>query len=59
MAALQRIVAEGTGIRADTTESSGRTLLTLDAPGIGGILTVVRPDRGPHDWLLGTWVVPR
>ena len=35
------------------------TLLTLGALGIGSILTVVRPDRGPHDWLLGTWVVPR
>lgn len=35
------------------------TLLTLGALGIGGILTVVRPDRGPLDWLVGTWVVPR
>jgi hypothetical protein len=35
------------------------TLLTLAALGIGAALTIVRPERGPHDWLLGTWVVPR
>jgi len=32
------------------------TLFTLGALGLGAILTVVRPNRGPHDWLLGTWV---
>ena len=35
------------------------TVLTLTALGIGAIVTIVRPERGPHDWLLGTWVVPR
>jgi serine/threonine protein kinase len=35
------------------------TFLTLAALGVGAILTIVRPERGPHDWLLGTWVVPR
>jgi hypothetical protein len=35
------------------------TFLTLAALGIGAIVTIVRPERGPHDWLLGTWVVPR
>lgn len=35
------------------------TLLTLGALGVGALLTIVRPNRGPHDWLLGTWVVPR
>jgi hypothetical protein len=34
-------------------------LLTLDALGIGAVVTIARPERGPHDWLLGTWVVPR
>jgi hypothetical protein len=32
------------------------TLVTLAA---GACLTIMRPARGPHDWLLGTWVVPR
>jgi hypothetical protein len=35
------------------------TLLTLAALSLGAILTIVRPSRGPHDWLLGTRVVPR
>jgi PAS domain S-box-containing protein len=35
------------------------TLLTLAALAIGVVVTIVRPERGPHDWLLGTWVVPR
>jgi hypothetical protein len=35
------------------------TVLTMVALGIGAILTVVRPSCGPHDWLLGTRVVPR
>jgi hypothetical protein len=35
------------------------TLLTLGALGVGALLTIVRLNRGPHDWLLGTWVVPR
>jgi hypothetical protein len=35
------------------------TFLTLAALGIGVVLTIARPERGPHDWLLGTWVVPR
>jgi hypothetical protein len=34
-------------------------LVTLAALGIGAILTIARPERGPHDWLLGTRVVPR
>jgi hypothetical protein len=33
--------------------------ITLAALGIGAVFTIVRPERGPHDWLLGTWVVPR
>jgi hypothetical protein len=35
------------------------TIVTLAALGIGAIFTIVRPERGPHDWLLGTRVVPR
>ena len=35
------------------------TFLTVTALGIGAVLTIARPQRGPHDWLLGTWVVPR
>ena len=35
------------------------TIITLIALGIGAMLTIARPSRGPHDWLLGTWVVPR
>ena len=35
------------------------TILTFGALAIGAIFTTVRPNRGPHDWLLGTWVVPR
>ena len=34
-------------------------LVTLAALGIGATLTIARPERGPHDWLLGTSVVPR
>jgi hypothetical protein len=34
-------------------------LVTLAALGIGAVFTIARPERGPHDWLLGTWVVPR
>jgi hypothetical protein len=34
-------------------------MLTLGAMAIGAILTIARPARGPHDWLLGTRVVPR
>jgi hypothetical protein len=25
----------------------------------GAIWTILRPERGPHDWIAGTWVVPR
>jgi hypothetical protein len=35
------------------------TFLTLAALGIGAVFTIARPERGPHDWLFGTWVVPR
>jgi serine/threonine protein kinase len=35
------------------------TFVTLAALGIGAALTSARPERGPHDWLLGTRVVPR
>ena len=34
-------------------------LATLAVLGIGAVLTIARPERGPHDWLLGTQVVPR
>jgi hypothetical protein len=34
-------------------------LITLAALGIGAVFTSARPERGPHDWLLGTFVVPR
>jgi hypothetical protein len=34
-------------------------LVTLTALGIGAICTIARPERGPHDWLIGTRVVPR
>lgn len=33
--------------------------ITFAALGIGAIVTIARPSRGPHDWLLGTTVVPR
>ena len=33
--------------------------LTVAAMTIGAIVTIVRPSKGPHDWLLGTSVVPR
>jgi hypothetical protein len=33
--------------------------VTLGALAVGAALTIARPSRGPHDWLLGTWVVPR
>jgi eukaryotic-like serine/threonine-protein kinase len=33
--------------------------MTLGALALGAALTIARPSRGPHDWLLGTWVVPR
>jgi hypothetical protein len=35
------------------------TVLTLGALAIGATFTIVRPSQSPHDWLLGTWVVPR
>jgi len=35
------------------------TMLTVAALGIGVVVTIARPERGPHDWLFGTWVVPR
>jgi hypothetical protein len=34
-------------------------LVTLAVLGIGAVFAIARPERGPHDWLLGTWVVPR
>jgi serine/threonine protein kinase len=34
-------------------------LVTLAALAFGAIYTIARPERAPHDWLLGTWVVPR
>jgi hypothetical protein len=36
----------------------GATLM-FGALATGAILTIARPSRGPHDWLLGTWVIPR
>jgi hypothetical protein len=33
--------------------------LTLALLAAGAVWTIVRPTRGPHDRLLGTWVVPR
>jgi eukaryotic-like serine/threonine-protein kinase len=35
------------------------TSLTLCALAIGAAWTIARPNRGPHDRLTGTWVVPR
>jgi hypothetical protein len=35
------------------------TFVTLAALGVGAVFTIVKPERGPHDWLLGTSVVPR
>ena len=35
------------------------TILTLGALAIGATFTIVRPSQSPHDWLLGTRVVPR
>jgi hypothetical protein len=35
------------------------TVVTLAALGLGAAYTIARPTRGPHDWLAGTWVVPR
>jgi hypothetical protein len=34
-------------------------MLTVAAMAIGVLLTTARPAKGPHDWLLGTRVVPR
>ena len=34
-------------------------VIVAGAMAIGGILTIVRPGRGPHDRLMGTWVVSR
>ena len=34
-------------------------MLTLAAMAIGAMLTIARPEKGPHDWLLGTRVVTR
>ena len=33
--------------------------LTVAAMAVGALLTIAKPARGPHDWLLGTRVVPR
>jgi eukaryotic-like serine/threonine-protein kinase len=33
--------------------------LTLGALAIGAAWAIARPTRGPHDWLAGTWIVPR
>jgi eukaryotic-like serine/threonine-protein kinase len=33
--------------------------LTAAALIAGAVRTIARPARGPHDWLTGTWVVPR
>jgi DNA-directed RNA polymerase specialized sigma24 family protein len=35
------------------------TLLVLGTMALGAIWTVVRTTRGPHDFVAGTWVVPR
>src|SRR5262245_627447 len=34
-------------------------ILVLGTMALGAIWTVVRPTRGPHDFVVGTWVVPR
>ncbi len=34
-------------------------VLTLVALAIGATWAIARPTRGPHDWLAGTWIVPR
>jgi hypothetical protein len=33
--------------------------LTAAALTAGAAWTIARPERGPHDWLTRTWVVPR
>ena len=35
------------------------TCLTLGALALGATWSIARPNRGPHDWLAGTWMVPR
>ena len=35
------------------------TALALGMLALGATLTIARPRRGPHDWVTGTWVVPR
>ena len=35
------------------------TLITLGLLALGLIWTIAARTRGPHDWLVGTWVVPR
>jgi len=35
------------------------TVLVLAALAIGATWAIARPTRGPHDWLVGTWIVPR
>ena len=60
---LGHAVVTGHGREIGRMLSLGRVLvgmiLTLAALGIGEIVTIVRPERGPHDGLLGTRVVPR
>jgi hypothetical protein len=34
-------------------------VLTLSVLAAGALWTIARPERGPHDWIAGTWVVPR
>jgi eukaryotic-like serine/threonine-protein kinase len=43
---------------ASATTAPGAAI-TLALLATGGIWTIVRPQRGPHDWLAGTWIVPR
>ena len=35
------------------------TTLTVGVLGLGALWTISRRTRGPHDVLLGTWVIPR
>ena len=35
------------------------SLVALVIMAVGTILSLLTPSRGPHDWMTGTWVVPR
>lgn len=47
------------GVTAYASAAPAGAGLTLALLAAGAIWTIVRPERGPQDWLTGTWIVPR